>query len=135
MAVEKTFFMVKPDGVKRGLIGTIISRLENKGLTIKDAAFMQVSENLAKTHYEEHKEKPFFHDLINHITSGPVMAMVVEGENAIQVVRTLMGATNPQEALPGTIRGDYALDITQNLVHGADSKETAAREIQLYFEK
>jgi nucleoside-diphosphate kinase len=133
MAVEKTFVMVKPDGVQRGLIGEIVSRLEKKGLKLVGAKLMHVSRELAEKHYAEHKERPFFNDLVSFITSSPVFAMVWEGENAISVARTLMGKTNPAEAAPGTIRGDYGLTIGMNIVHGSDSPESAAREVGLWF--
>ncbi|RLI73015.1 nucleoside-diphosphate kinase, partial [Archaeoglobales archaeon] len=115
MDVEKTFVMVKPDGVQRGLIGEVISRLEKKGLKIVAMKMIKVEENLAKEHYAEHREKPFFGDLISYITSGPVVAMVVEGKDAVKVVRMLIGQTNPREALPGTIRGDYGMDVGRNI--------------------
>lgn len=133
MAVEKTFVMVKPDGVQRGLIGEVVSRLERKGLKLVAARLMQVSTELAQAHYAEHKERPFFGELVSFITSSPVFAMVWEGENAITIARQLMGKTNPAEAAPGTIRGDLGLTIGMNVVHGSDSPESAAREIQLWF--
>jgi nucleoside-diphosphate kinase len=133
MAVEKTFVMVKPDGVQRGLVGEIVSRFEKKGLKLVGAKLMHVSRELAEKHYAEHKERPFFNDLVSFITSSPVFAMVWEGENAISVARTLMGKTNPAEAAPGTIRGDYGLTIGMNIVHGSDSPESAAREVALWF--
>ncbi|ACB85179.1 nucleoside-diphosphate kinase [Natranaerobius thermophilus] len=130
---EQTFVMVKPDGVERGLVGEIISRLENKRLNLRKITMLEVSKELAQTHYQEHRDKPFFNDLINYITSGPVVAMVWEGDNVIEVVRKLIGDTDPKKAAPGTIRGDLALDITYNLVHGSDSEDTAKREINLFF--
>lgn len=133
MAVEKTFVMVKPDGVQRGLIGEIVSRFEQKGLKLVAAKLMSVSEDLAKEHYGEHKERPFFKDLVSFITSSPVFAMVLEGDNAILVARTLMGKTNPVESAPGTIRGDFGLTIGMNIIHGSDSAESAEREIGLWF--
>jgi nucleoside-diphosphate kinase len=133
VAVEKTFVMVKPDGVQRGLIGEIVSRFEQKGLKIVAAKLISVSEDLAKEHYGEHKERPFFKDLVNFITSSPVFAMVLEGDNAVTVARTLMGKTNPVESAPGTIRGDFGLTIGMNMIHGSDSTESAAREISLWF--
>ncbi len=133
MAVEKTFVMVKPDGVQRGLIGEIVSRFEKKGLKIVSAKLMAVSEDLAKEHYGEHKERPFFKDLVSFITSSPVFAMVLEGDNAVSVARTLMGKTNPVESAPGTIRGDFGLTIGMNIIHGSDSVESANREIRLWF--
>ncbi len=131
--MERTFVMIKPDGVQRGLIGEIISRLERKGLKIVAMKMLNVSKDLAERHYAEHREKPFFQSLVDYITSGPVVAMVVEGKNAVKVVRTLVGATNPQEALPGTIRGDFGMDIGRNVIHASDSLESAEREISLFF--
>ncbi|WP_143527074.1 nucleoside-diphosphate kinase [Rubrobacter xylanophilus] len=131
--MEQTLVLVKGDGVRRRLIGEIIRRLENKGLTIKDLKMMQVSRELAEEHYAEHREKPFFGELVEFITSAPVVAMRVEGEGAIGVVRNLMGATDPAKAAPGTIRGDLALSMPDNLVHGSDSPESAARELRLFF--
>ncbi|MFP3883297.1 MAG: nucleoside-diphosphate kinase [Actinomycetota bacterium] len=131
--MEHTFIMVKPDGVTRGLVGEVISRFERKGLTLERIRRLTISEEMARTHYEEHLEKPFFPDLLEFITSGPVVAMEWSGENAISVGRTLMGATNPQEATPGTIRGDYGLMVTENLVHGSDGPESAKRELEIFF--
>ncbi len=131
--MERTFVMVKPDGVQRGLIGEVISRLERKGLKIVAMKMLWISEELAKEHYAEHKEKPFFANLVSYITSGPVVAMVVEGRDAVKVVRKLVGATNPAEADPGTIRGDFGLDIGRNVVHASDSLASAEREIALFF--
>lgn len=131
--MERTFVMIKPDGVRRGLVGTILQRYEQKGLRIVDAKFMKVPRKLAEEHYREHRSKPFFSDLINYITSGPVFAMVLEGEKAVSLVRLLNGATRVEEALPGTIRGDFATSTTENLVHGSDSVENAEREISLWF--
>jgi len=131
--MEKTFIMVKPDGVQRGLIGEIVSRFEKKGLKLVGAKLMQVSQELAETHYGEHKEKPFFGELVDFITSGPVFAMVWEGENAINIARTMIGATNPAEASPGSIRGDFGVTVGKNVIHGSDSKESAEREINLFF--
>lgn len=133
--MERTFLMIKPDGVQRNLIGPIVARLENKGFKIVGAKLMQVSEDLAKTHYGEHSEKPFFGELVDFITSGPVFAMVLEGENIIKTARLVVGATNPQEATPGTIRGDYGLTVGKNIIHGSDSLESADREINLFFEE
>ena len=130
---QQTLVLVKGDGVRRRLIGEIIRRLENKGLTIKDLKMMQVSRELAEEHYAEHREKPFFEELVEFITSAPVVAMRVEGEGAIGVVRNLMGATDPAKAAPGTIRGDLALSMPDNLVHGSDSPESASRELKLFF--
>ena len=131
--VEQTLFLIKGDGVKRRLIGEIIGRLEGKGLDIREMKLMEVSRELAEEHYAEHREKPFFEELVEFITSIPVVAMRVEGEDAIGVVRTLMGATDPAKAAPGTIRGDLALSMPDNLVHGSDSPESAARELKLFF--
>jgi len=125
--------MIKPDGVQRNLIGKIISRFEEKGLKIAALKLMKLDENTAREHYKEHVNKPFFPGLLEYITSGPVVAMVLEGKNAVDEVRKMMGKTNPQEALPGTIRGDFGLEIGRNVIHGADSKESAEREISLYF--
>lgn len=133
MSVENTFIMVKPDGVRRGLVGEIISRLERKGLTLEKARMLSIEEELARRHYEEHVEKPFFGDLLEFITSGPVVAMEWSGESAVSVCRDLMGATDPKAASPGTIRGDYGLEVTQNLVHGSDSSESAERELEIFF--
>ncbi len=131
--MEKTFLMVKPDGVQRNLVGTIVSRLENKGFKIVGAKLMNVSEDLAKTHYAEHSERPFFSELVDFITSGPVFAMVLEGEDAIKIARTVVGSTNPAQASPGTIRGDFGLTVGKNIIHGSDSPESAEREINLFF--
>ncbi|MFP7732957.1 nucleoside-diphosphate kinase [Priestia aryabhattai] len=132
--IQKTFLMVKPDGVQRSIIGEVISRFEKKGFQLVGAKLMHISQELAETHYGEHKEKPFFGELVKFITSGPVFAMVWEGENVISVSRQMMGKTNPQEALPGTIRGDYGLIVDKNVIHGSDSPESAEREISLFFE-
>lgn len=133
--MEKTLVLVKPDGVQRGLIGTVIGRIESKGLKIVGLKLIHVSEELAKEHYGEHVDRPFFGDLVSFITSSPVVALAVEGDNAVSVVRTLMGGTNPQEADPGTIRGDFGMTIGMNLVHGSDSVESAERELNLFFDK
>ncbi|WP_092984890.1 nucleoside-diphosphate kinase [Lacicoccus qingdaonensis] len=133
--MEKTFLMIKPDGVQRNLIGPIVSRLENKGFKIAGAKLMNVSEDLAKTHYQEHQDKPFFGELVDFITSGPVFAMVLEGENVISTARLVVGSTNPQEAAPGTIRGDFGLTVGKNIIHGSDSAESAEREINLFFDE
>lgn len=130
-----TFAMVKPDGVQKGLVGEIISRFEKKGLKMVALKIMNITPELAEKHYSEHKGKPFFADLVNFITSGPVVAMVLEGENVIPIVRTMMGATDPQDAAPGTIRGDLALTIDENIIHGSDSLESAKREIGLFFKE
>ena len=133
--MEQTLVLVKPDGVKKKLCGEILARYERKGLDIKALKLMQVPEELAAQHYAEHKDKPFFRELIDFITSGPVLAMVLSGENAVAAVRKLNGATNPLEAAPGTIRGDYGLLINENVVHASDAPETAQREIALWFPK
>ncbi len=132
--MEQTFVMIKPDGVQRGLVGEIIARFEKKGLKIKGLKLIKVTEELAAQHYREHQGKPFYPGLIQYITSGPVVVMVVEGSNAVKEVRKLNGATNPLDALPGTIRGDFAQDIGRNVVHGSDSIESAQREISIYFD-
>lgn len=132
---ERTFVMVKPDGVRRGLIGQVISRYESKGLKLVAARMMLISKELAEKHYEEHKSKPFFWELIHFITSSPVLVMAWEGRNAVAVVRLLNGATKPWEATPGTIRGDFAIALTPNVVHASDSIETAKRELSLYFKE
>ena len=131
--MEQTLVLVKGDGVRRRLIGEIIRRIENKGLDIRALRLMDVSRDLAEEHYAEHREKPFFEELVKFITATPVVAMRVEGEGAIKVMRALMGATNPAEAAPGTIRGDLALSLPDNLVHGSDSPESAERELELFF--
>lgn len=135
MAIERTYAMVKPDGVKRALVGEVVKRLENKGFKIVGMKLMQISQETAQTHYGEHEGKPFFEDLVSFITSGPVVAMVVEGENAIGEWRKMMGATNPKDAELGTIRGDYASTIDENVVHGSDAPATAEREIGIFFEE
>jgi nucleoside-diphosphate kinase len=132
--VEKTFVMVKPNGVARGAVGDIIARFERRGLRLCGLKLLCVSRELGERHYAEHAGKPFFDSLLGFITSGPVVAMVVEGPQAIAAVRTMMGPTNPLEAGPGTIRGDLALDLQENVVHGSDGPESAAREIALYFD-
>jgi len=133
MASENTFIMVKPDGVKRGLVGEVISRFERKGLTLEKIRKLEIDESLARRHYAEHVEKPFFPDLLEFITSGSVVAMEWSGESAVSACRDLMGATDPKAANPGTIRGDYGLEVTQNLVHGSDSTESAERELSIFF--
>ena len=133
MAVERTLVLAKPDAVARGLSGEIVARLERRGLVLRGAKLLRVDQALAEQHYAEHVEKPFFGELIAFITSGPTLALVVEGEGAIATVRQTMGATNPAQAGPGTIRGDLALAMPDNLVHGSDSPESAAREIALWF--
>ena len=133
MAVEQTLVLVKPDAMARALAGEILGRLERRGLVVRAARLVRVDRELAERHYEEHREKPFFVELVEFITSGPTLALVLEGESAIPVVRTTMGATNPAEAAPGTIRGDLALAMPDNLVHGSDAPESARREIELWF--
>lgn len=130
---ERTLVLIKPDGVRRGLIGEVISRIERKGLTIAALHMRTLDAATAEEHYAEHTAKPFFGELVSFITSGPLVAMAVEGPDAIAVMRTLMGATNPVEALPGSIRGDYATVITQNIAHGSDSPASAERELKLFF--
>lgn len=132
--MERTFIAIKPDGVQRGLIGEIIRRFETKGFTLVGLKLMLVSSELAAQHYGEHKDKPFFPSLVEFITSGPVLAMVWQGNGVIAMARKLIGATNPQNAEPGTIRGDYAIDIDRNIIHGSDGAETAQREIALWFQ-
>ncbi|AUS08703.1 nucleoside-diphosphate kinase [Laceyella sacchari] len=131
--MEKTFIMVKPDGVQRGLIGEIVARFEKKGFQLVGAKLMTVSRELAEEHYAEHKERPFFGELVDFITSGPVFAMVWQGNNVIATARQMMGKTNPADALPGTIRGDYGVNVAMNIVHGSDSPTSAEREIALWF--
>lgn len=131
--MERTFVLVKPDGVQRGLIGEVIKRLEQRGLKLVGAKFLQVSRQLAEEHYAVHKGKPFYDGLIQYITSAPVMAMVWEGPNAVAVVRQTMGATRPYEAAPGTIRHDFGLTVSRNLTHASDSIENAESEINLWF--
>jgi nucleoside-diphosphate kinase len=131
--VQQTFVMVKPDGVKRRLVGEVLRRIEAKGYDLKEMKLFIIDESLAKKHYAEHSEKPFFGELVSFITSGPVVAMLVEGAEAVKGMRGLMGATDPVEAPPGSIRGDFASVITENIVHGSDSPESAEREINLFF--
>ena len=133
MAVERTLVLIKPDAVQRGLAGDILGRFERRGLAIREARLVQVDRELAERHYAEHAEKPFFGELVEFITSAPTLALALEGESAISVVRTTMGATNPTDSAPGTIRGDLALAMPDNLVHGSDSPESAEREIGLWF--
>lgn len=130
---ERSFVMLKPDAVLRRLMGTVLSRFEERGLKIVAAKMMEISEDLAKEHYGEHKEKPFFNDLVSYITSAPVLAMVIEGDECISLIRKMVGATNPKEADLGTIRGDYALDTGRNIIHASDSPQSAKREIALFF--
>jgi nucleoside-diphosphate kinase len=131
--MEKTFLMVKPDGVQRQLIGDIVSRFERKGLQLVGAKLMTIPVELAEQHYGEHKGKPFYDELVSFITSGPVFAMVWQGENVVELSRKMMGKTNPKDAEPGTIRGDYSMFVSKNIIHGSDSVESADREISLFF--
>src|SRR3954447_21047814 len=133
MAVERTLVLCKPDAVARGLCGEVVARFERRGFTLRAARLLKVTRSLAQQHYAEHKGKPFFPELVSFITSGPVLALAVEGESAISVVRAMMGATNPLDSPPGTIRGDYALELSTNIVHGSDSKASSKRELQLFF--
>jgi nucleoside-diphosphate kinase len=133
VATERTLVLVKPDGVRRGLAGEVVSRLERKGLTLVAMELRTLERAKAEQHYAEHAERPFFGELVDFITGGPLVALVVEGPNAVAATRRLMGVTNPVEATPGSIRGDYALEIGQNLVHGSDSTESAARESEIFF--
>jgi len=130
---ERSFVMIKPDGVAAGLTGEIISRIERRGLVIVGLKKLIVSPTAAEAHYAEHRDRPFFGELVDFITSGPVVMMAVDGQGAIGAIRTMMGATNPLNAAPGTIRGDYALDVGQNIIHGSDGEESAARELALHF--
>ena len=131
--MERTLFMVKPDGVARGLVGEIVSRIERRGLSIRAMRLLRVTPEQAGEHYAEHSAKPFYPGLVEFITSGPVVAMVIEGNAAVATVRGMMGATNPLDSAPGTIRGDYALEIGENIVHGSDSAANGEREIAIYF--
>lgn len=131
--IERTLVLIKPSAVVRGLVGEVISRMERRGLTIKVARMLMVTPEMAAQHYAEHKGKEFYEPLVKHITSGPVFAMVVEGLSAVEVVRTMMGSTNPLEAAPGTVRGDFGLDMRRNVVHSADSLASAEREIAIFF--
>lgn len=133
VVVERTFLAIKPDGVQRGLVGEIVRRLEAKGFTLVGLKLMKVSRELAEQHYDVHKEKPFFPGLVNFITSGPVVAMVWEGDGVVASARKLIGATNPLTAEPGTIRGDYGVSVGRNLIHGSDAVETARHEVSLWF--
>ncbi|HZJ85366.1 MAG TPA: nucleoside-diphosphate kinase [Syntrophomonadaceae bacterium] len=132
--MERTFTMIKPDGMQRGLVGEIIKRIEGKGFRLVGLKLLVMSKDLAKEHYKEHKDKEFFPHVITFMTSGPVIAMVWEGPAAISTLRKMMGQTNPLEASPGTIRGDFALHVSENLIHGSDSPEAAQREINLFFQ-
>jgi nucleoside-diphosphate kinase len=133
MAVETTLVLVKPDGMRRALAGEIVARLERRGFELRGARLLKIPRALAQRHYAEHKGKPFFGELVSFISSGPVLALAVRGESAIGTVRTMMGATNPLDSAPGTIRGDYALELSENIVHGSDSKASAKRELKLFF--
>ena len=133
MAFERTFVAIKPEAVERGLVGDVIKRFERKGLKLVGMKFMHVQRSLAEQHYGEHKGKPFYEGLVSHITSAPIVAMVWEGKGAIAISRSIIGATNPAEAQLGTIRGDLAVDIGRNIVHGSDGPESARREIGLFF--
>jgi len=132
---ERSFVMLKPDAVLRRLMGTVLTRFEKRGLKIVAAKMMEISEDLAKEHYGEHKDKPFFNDLVSYITSAPVLAMVIEGDECISLIRKMVGATNPKEADLGTIRGDFALDTGRNIIHASDSAQSAKREIALFFDE
>lgn len=131
--LQQTFIMVKPDGVRRGLIGEVIGRIEAKGYQIREMRLFTIDQDLAREQYAEHSDKPFFGELVSFITSGPVVAMKVEGEDAVSGMRQIMGATDPLDAAPGSIRGDLATIITENIVHGSDSTESAERELKLFF--
>ena len=131
--MEETLVLIKPDGVKRQICGEILTRYERKGLIIKAMKLLQTPKELAEEHYAEHKDKPFFGELVDFITSGPVLAFILGGQNAVASVRAINGATNPLEATPGSIRGDYALTLDSNVVHASDSAESAAREMKLWF--
>ena len=133
MAVEQTLILVKPDGVQRGLVGEVIRRIERKGFTLRALQLRTLAKEHAEEHYAEHTDKPFFGELVDFITSGPLVAMCVEGESAIAGMRQIMGATNPLEAAPGSIRGEFATEIGQNIVHGSDSPESAKRELGIFF--
>ena len=133
--IQKSFVMMKPDAVSRRLMGKILSRFEEKGLQVIAVKLMQIDEELAKTHYGEHADKPFFEDLVTYITSSPSLAMVIKGEDAISTIRKMVGATNPLEADLGTIRGDFAMDTGRNIIHASDSPESAEREINLFFDE
>ena len=130
---ERTLVLVKPDGVRRGLVGEVVTRLERKGLTLLALELRTLARETAEEHYGEHRERPFFGELVEFITGGPLVALVVEGPRAVEAVRTLMGVTDPVKSAPGSLRGDYALEIGQNLVHGSDSPESAQREIGIFF--
>jgi nucleoside-diphosphate kinase len=131
--MERTFVMIKPDGVRRGLVGEVVSRIERRGLTLAEMKLVRPSRALAEEHYGVHRDKPFFASVVGFITSGPVVAMIVEGEDAVAAVRQILGATRPLEAAPGSLRADFALNVQENLVHGSDSAATAEEEIRLWF--
>lgn len=131
--IERSFVMLKPDAVLRRLMGAVLARFEERGLKILTLKMMEISEDLAKEHYLEHREKPFFNDLVSYVTSAPVLVMVIEGDECISLIRKMVGATNPKEADLGTIRGDYAIDTGRNIIHASDSPESAKREITLFF--
>ena len=133
MSNESTLVLIKPDGVNRALIGKVIEKLESTGLKITGMKLILINKDLASKHYEEHKDKPFFSSLVNFITSSPVVALALNGENAIQKTRTMMGSTNPLESSPGTIRGDFGLSLEKNVIHGSANENDALREIKLYF--
>ena len=133
MAIETTLVLVKPDGMSRGLAGEIVSRLERRGYELRGAQLLKIPRALAAEHYAEHKGKPFYAGLVSFITSAPVLALAVRGEGAIAGVRSMMGATNPADAAPGTIRGDFATELSENIVHGSDSRASARRELALFF--
>jgi len=133
--IERTFLMIKPDGVKRGLVGQVISRLEEKGLELRALKLKNLDIETARKHYAEHSDKPFYDHLVYYVTSGPIIVMAVEGFNAVRAVRQLVGATNPIEAMPGSLRGDFCLEQVRNLVHAADSLEAASRELSLHFNR
>ncbi|QGA54968.1 nucleoside-diphosphate kinase [Sulfolobus sp. E5-1-F] len=135
MVMQRTFVMIKPDGVRRGLVGEIISRFERRGLKIVSLKMVKMSREVAEKLYEEHKGKSFFEELVNYVTSGPVVCIVIEGDDVVQVIRRMIGNTDPKEAPPGTIRGDYALSKSENVIHASDSIEKAQREISLFFDK
>ena len=133
MAVERSLVLIKPDAIERGLAGEILARIERRGLAIREARLVSVDRELAERHYAEHAEKPFFGELVEFITSGPTLALALEGEGAISTVRRTMGATNPADSEPGSIRGDLALSMPDNLVHGSDSPDSAQHELELWF--
>ena len=133
MAAERTLILVKPDGVRRGLVGEVVSRIERKGLTLVALEMRTLERSVAEQHYAEHTERPFFGELVDFITGGPLAAMVVEGPRAVEACRALIGATDPVKSAPGTIRGDFALEIGENLVHGSDSPESGVREVGIFF--